>query len=302
MKPAGQFLRGACLGTGVVLVLAGMMAAYWWFYRMAPLRRVLDPAWCASHSKRAYWEEIQNAIHRSGWFHDCGFIVGAYGDKTWMEWLVARLKPGSTLNGCFGAPPAHADQALRAICNQDAGTSADAWIAWWKTNQAKSQEEWVAEGFRQRGVEITLPPASEQIPRLLALLAPGNAGRTDATPWHLKHNAFRCLRDSNFDPVAFALSNPTRSPEVEKGLREYSNRERQSAGTDHVSPLAFEKKTMTANDPLPAIVSPPYPVLIPAAVFTLLLLGAGLMIGGIGSRIPGWADGRRGTDQGTLPN
>ena len=107
---------------------------------------------------------------------------------------MARVKPGTGM-GCSGVP-CHSSRAMRDITNQDAGETADAWLAWWKQNRSKSQEEWIADGFRQRGFEVDVPPKPEQFPILLGLLGHAETNAPAAIPRQMKYNAFRCLRDS----------------------------------------------------------------------------------------------------------
>ena len=54
------------------------------------------------------------------------------------------------------------------------------------------------------------------------------AGRVQ--PKHLYHNACRCLRDSRFDPVKFALEEQI-TPEVKAGLLYYSRRQSNARNT-----------------------------------------------------------------------
>jgi hypothetical protein len=58
----------------------------------------------------------------------------------------------------------------------------------------------------------------------------------------MNYNAFRCLRDSGFEPVAYALSNRMVSAEIERGLLEYARMERQGAAARSVGIRLFGKK------------------------------------------------------------
>ena len=99
----------------LLLLGLGMFCGYWWFYKLAPARRTLDPEWHASHSQREYWREVQKGIHRGMWLHDDGFAVGMYGDKAWAEWIMAHVKPGeawdvSVANRVTRPPPCGTSQ------------------------------------------------------------------------------------------------------------------------------------------------------------------------------------------------
>ena len=76
---------------GTLLVVAGVLASYWWFYRLAPSRRTLDPQWYGSHSFQEYWKEVQSGIRRGEWNHDDAWTVGMYGDETWAKRIMANV-------------------------------------------------------------------------------------------------------------------------------------------------------------------------------------------------------------------
>jgi hypothetical protein len=69
-----QHGRGLLRVLAVLLIGTGGFCGYWWFYKFAPSCRTLDPKWCAAHSQREYWREVQKGIHRGRWSHDDGFI------------------------------------------------------------------------------------------------------------------------------------------------------------------------------------------------------------------------------------
>ena len=109
----------------------------------------------------------------------------------------------------------HSALSMQYITNQDVGQDADPWLDWWAKNKSKSQLEWIADGFAQCGIKVSVPPTVEQVPTLLAIL--GNAGTTRAdSPKPLSYNAFRCLRDTGFEPIEFAFSHPKVDNEVKR--------------------------------------------------------------------------------------
>lgn len=195
------------------------MASYEWFYRLAPFRNIVSPRWCAEHSRQEYWREAQKAIHRGAWFHDAGFVIGIHGDKSWAEWIMNRVEPGTSMD-CMG-PLCHSADAMRFIANQDVGDDADRWIEWWRQNRSKSQANWVGDGFRLAGIRVQSPPSADDAVALLEVLGAPETEAPAPLPHYLKFNAFRCLRDSEFEPVAFAIAEQSLSSDVKRGLTEY---------------------------------------------------------------------------------
>jgi len=226
MKWLWQRRRMFCGMVGVVLVLAGLTGTYWWFYKVAPVRRTMDPQWVLSHSQLEYWQQVQAGIHRGTWLHDDGFTVGHYGDKAWAEWIINHIRPDVEMEGCSGAPLMHSATSMRYITNQDAGGNADGWLDWWQQNGQKSQVQWIAEGFRPYGFVPDVAPKPEQIEALLELLGRPDDDESPDRLDHVQYNEFRWLRDSGFEPVAFALSDYTASDRLKPGLLEYAKYQR----------------------------------------------------------------------------
>lgn len=269
--------RGINRVLAVLLICIGGFSGYWWLYKLSPSRRTLDPEWCASHSQRAYWCEVQKGIRRGIWCHDDSFIVGMYGDKSLAEWIMAHVKPGTTM-GCTGSL-SHSAHSMRHITNQDVGEGAGEWIAWWAKNRSKSQHEWIADGFRKRGFVIDVPPTAEQTPVLLSMLGNRGIGELPEPPSETKYNAFRCLRDSGFEPVAFALSNRNVSAEIESGLLEYAKQQHDWPLSGGVGILSFgEKEDELESNRSPAIQDGLARIATDAFVFGLPLFGIVLLV------------------------
>lgn len=189
----------------------------------------------------------------------------------------AHVKPGTTMD-CFGAL-CHSASSMQYISNQDVGGDADAWLAWWAENRSKSQEAWITDGFRTRGFEIDVPPTAGQIPVLLEVLGNTETNELTAIPVEMKHNAFRCLRDSGFEPVAYALSNRSDSAEVERGLKEYARRERQWPSSSGVGVLPFGTKIDDWNGmQLPTMLTTRFQITAHALVFGPVLIGLAMLI------------------------
>jgi hypothetical protein len=266
---------------GVLLLLAGGYAAYWWIYKLGPARHTLDPQWISRHSEREYWREVQTGIYRGMWLHDDGDVVGMFGNKAWAEWIMAHVKPGTGM-GCLGGDPCHSATAMRFITNQDAGEDANGWLGWWEKNKSKSQETWIADGFAQRGFKIDVPPTPNQTATILTLLGNSDTNKLTAIPEHLNYNAFRCLRDVGFDPVAFALSNHAASADVQRGLLEFAKRQRFWPASTGLGALPFAKHNQGSDDldykHLPAMLSLRFQIVANTLVIMPLILGAALVL------------------------
>lgn len=262
---------------GVVLVVAGLFFAYWWFYKLAPCRRHFDPQWCSNHSEAQYWQEVQSSIHRGMWSHDDGFTVGYYGDKVWAKWIMDHLKPGNGMN-CM-SNLCHSSYSMRLITNQDIGDEATPWLDWWKKNESKSQEEWIADGFSLHGLHVDVPPTAEQTGALLAILGNSEGNKSTSIPEHLRYNAFRWLRDSGFEPIDFAVSNHPHSEEISNGLKKYGKFQRRWPSALKIGVLSFGK---TPYDPeeyaLPRLLESEFQAKAYALIFLPLAVGIVLVL------------------------
>lgn len=265
--------RAVCRGIAALLLLTGLFCGYWWFYKLAPAKRTGNSEWCESHSEQEYWREVQKGIHRGMWRHDDGFAVGKYGDKSWAEWIMAHVRRGESM-GCFGRL-SHSAHAMRYITNQDVGYDADSWHDWWAKNKSKSQNEWIGDGFRQQGFEIDVPPSSDQMPALLGLLADSDADESAEIPDYIYYNAFRCLRESDFDPVGYAISDRPFPADVERGLLEYARLQRAWIPTSGVGNLSFGRNDHEDKGAyfVVAMLEPEYQFVAYSLVFVPLLLG-----------------------------
>jgi hypothetical protein len=189
--------KAARLGGAVLLLASGLMA-FAWFVWLEPVKRVYSPSWWERHSKRAYWEEAQESVARVGVTHDVGIDMGRWGDKTWAIWIIHHIKPGQDIMGCEAS---HLGEALADITNHQLKPDADIWLGWWKTNQDKTQVEWIREGFVERGLILQEPLTTNNIIDLLKLAnlatnSPVYINTPDYLRGSLHMNAFRWLRDS----------------------------------------------------------------------------------------------------------
>jgi hypothetical protein len=242
--------------TGLLLILTSLIAAYWWFYKLAPLVHVADPRWVDVHSEKARWLEEQKDYKRTGRYPDLFFIgdrIGYYGDKVWFLWLVDKAaKDKFRVCGCTMT-------ALALMSNQDTNS----WVEWLKTNRTRTQEEWIQDGFSKYGVSVHFPPSTNDVEPLLKIIGgktwnflvggPQGTNAPDAIPSYVQYNAFRWLRDSGFNPVSFAVSNATAvAPNnLTVALIRYSQWEGRFPPRNGLGVLSFGAKPETM--PLPMI-------------------------------------------------
>lgn len=182
-------------------MLAVFVIAFIWFIWIAPLKHIYSRTWNREHSKLRYWEEAQKSVHRIGITHDVGIEIGYWGGKDWVVWIMQHIKPGQVIDGCEAS---HLGESLAAMTNQQLEPKAEVWLAWWTTNQNKSQLEWIKAGFADKGIFLQQPLTTNNIFALLKLSRlDTNSPVIANTPRHLRsslrYNAFRWLRDSNFD-------------------------------------------------------------------------------------------------------
>lgn len=238
------FLRRAC---GCLLIGAGVFVAYWWSYKLAPMRHLADPEWRAAHSAPARWQEEQKKYSRLSASPDlcfAGDMIGYYGEKHWCLWLIEKLHGGGSFRVCGCT-----ETALMQMANQEAKS----WKDWADAHRDKTQEEWIREGFAQRGVIVHLPPQPEDTVPLLQVLGhktwntlwggPQGTNAPEAFPTYFQYNAFRWLRDSGFDQTTFAVSNaPALTSDVVRiGLMQYTKWYAAYPRHDGIGILAFGK-------------------------------------------------------------
>lgn len=212
--------------SAAALIAIGAGVFVLWHCWVMPDARRGDHRWAHRFTTDGYWEYVQQHIRRYGWGHDDFGDVGMWGGKDWAIWIMARAEAGQNISDCGRI--GHKDEALKWITCQDPsggkpwGTEGD-WIGWWRSNHSKSQIEWIRDGLASYGAPVHIPPSDADRPDLLALLGNTETNEPTALPHFVKYNAFRWLRDSGFDPVAFALSNAAESTpaDVIRGLSEF---------------------------------------------------------------------------------
>lgn len=240
MKWIQRHWRAIVRTIAVLLIVVSVYESYFWFYLLGPWKRHLDSNWCRQHSTEAYWDEVKAGIQRLGWAHDDGWLAGRHGDADFMAWAIAHTHPGDDIVSCSAG---HRHSGFCKITNQNPGEEADAWLEWWEKNKKKSQVEWIRDGFLAQEVTVSIPPVESDTIPLLTLLGKTDEDENESPeiPGYIKYNASRWLRDSDFNPVAFAISNGTDAldKQVKTGLLEYLKFERSHPKKERVGFLSF---------------------------------------------------------------
>ena len=247
---------------GIGLTAIGLAAASVWFLWLVPAFSRFDPQWEVQFTQRGYWTQVQRHIRRFGWTHDDFDVVGRYGDRTWAAWIMQKAEQGEDISDCGNI--GHKDAALQYITCQnpvkeaegrwEKGATEKAWLAWWKENKDRTQEQWIQDGLARYGVPVHAPSGQMEYEPLLALLGNTNTNRLAGVPHYapryVKYNAFRWLRDSGFDPLTFAVSNLTSAtPEiVQRGLFAYSKNATLHPKLDGAGILLFGKQAIDGDD------------------------------------------------------
>lgn len=231
--------------SAIALIGIGVTVAAGWFLWLIPKINRQDPLWEERFSAKSKWEQVQKAIRRYGWNHDDFFNVGRYGDKSWAQWIIAKAVAGEEIATCGSV--GHKDEALKFITCQDPAPEMNynteaQWISWWNTHKDKSQIQWIQSGLSNFGAKLNLSSTSLDAEPLLRLLGNKSTNLTQKIPAYVKYNAFRWLRDSDFDIIAYAISNITAetSETVRIGAVEYGKLEKLFPKRDQIGVLPLK--------------------------------------------------------------
>ena len=264
---------------GVFLLLLACALAYFWFVWITPFKHIYSGAWNRDHSNYGRWIEDQKSIHRIGVTHDAGIEMGYWGGKEWTSWIMKHIKPGQEILDCDAS---HLAGALADMTNQQLGYQADPWLAWWTTNQNKSQLEWIRAGFASKGIVLQQPLTTNNILALLKLsqLSTNSPVVTSTLLYlrsSLRFNAFRWLRDSGIWPKEFDLKNIPEEDrsQITSALIDYS----EWFGTHWNDPgkLPINGNTLDYNMPDAIFESPPYRWTLYSIIVVLALGGCFLL-------------------------
>ena len=223
------------------------------------------------------------------------------GDKSWYLRALDQIKHRDGLS-CSGG---HMDDALSGLTNHEFGNGPEMIEEaeeWWEKHKDQTQEEWVREGFAVKSIHINMPPLREDWPKLLNVLGKKSSSsisnRLDGTlayeyDGYLRYNAYRTLRDAEFDPVNYAIEAQGRvldSEEIE-GLRQFQLFSGQFA-TPATGTLSFAKPGYWALDNMglrpPKVVTESFRFGVTAVSLGIALFGSVLvLIGRRGSEMSG---------------
>lgn len=274
---------------GLLLLIAGLLAAYWWFYRLGPVRKIVDPIWLAEHSEVARWKEEQKDYRRMGSSPDLCFRgdrIGFYGDRKWFLWLADQL--GHTDFRSCGCTK----YALALMANRHV----DAWRQWAETNRSRSQEEWIRDGFSAFGLTVHLPPVADDTLPLLRLLGrpcwnflwagPQGTNAPEAIPSFAQYNAYRWLRDSGFELGKFMATNGTlfAHSDIASGLVGYSRWMAAYPGEQGLGVLALRSTKSDDWGGRPLLTAPWFVVAVNGGIVLMMLGGLLLLVRAIRSR------------------
>ena len=284
MKRGKRHTRFVLTGVGILLVASGLLVAYWWHYRLAPMRRLADPSWLAAHSESARWKEEQKDYRRMGSSPDLCFRgdrIGYYGDKQWFLWLEEQIRNPESFRHCGCT-----EFALALMANRYDSS----WEQWADANRGRSQEEWIRDGFLDFGATVHLPPTPDDTLLLLRLLSrkswnvlwAGSQGTNapNAVPNYIQYNAYRWLRDSGFDPSEFDSSNPiSTEADITQGLVRYSQWKTAFPGNDMLGVLAFGRSSASSSDAdVRPIIAKSWIVLGVDALIAVCILGGAVLV------------------------
>lgn len=181
---------------------------------MRGMREKIDPA-----DMRACCHRVVSRMPWAG--HDCYITLSSIGDETSVPILIKALSwaPEEKLRVCTWG---HCVEALCAITNQNPGNTDEAWRQWYEQNRGKTRLEWIADGCRAHGLELTAEASEENVRALLAVL-----GKNDYTeyakPEFDSPNVRVLLESYSTEPVERVLKDSLKdgSSEQKRGALRY---------------------------------------------------------------------------------
>ena len=122
-------------------------------------------------------EALHDALRTLPNLHDAYLDLAEIADPSSIQVLLLRLcvdypepKP---LPSRWGGDCAqdHLTEVLRTVTNQDAGMWCSEWRGWLHAHGMKSWNEWIAEGFAQEGVTVSLPLTEQSFRSVVRFMA-----------------------------------------------------------------------------------------------------------------------------------
>jgi outer membrane protein assembly factor BamB len=136
--------------------------------------------------------QLHKVLASAGDPHDVILESGRIGDPSSVPFLIEALAKYGTVprEGRYSAIDTRFAvlDALQEITNHNAGRNAEDWRPWYETNKDKTQQQWIEEGFAERGLPVSDPPDDAFVTALI------RASDPQYQPGYLQTNALRMLR------------------------------------------------------------------------------------------------------------
>jgi len=190
---------------GVAFLLALAAAGYVLVARPVRHLQALDP--------RADPDTVRQACHTViRWFppagHDAYIRLAFVGDETSVPRLIRALRWAPDPDGGWECTWSHCCEALSAITNQAPGYSYKAWRTWYEANKAKPRLEWIADGFRAAGYDVTPGSGEGTVRALLAIAERHEHEKVGDEPWWFGRNARLLLESCDPETVRAVQHQP----------------------------------------------------------------------------------------------
>lgn len=186
MKISFKTIVGRALAGVLVILFLG--PPFIRFYS-APFMNVHNHKWLLEHSEFALWKEYEKLFIDRGMIqHDDFYYLHKYGSKSWAAKLIGSFGPYTQFAMCGGGNHL---RNLTYITNHECENAAE-WIKWWEKNGHLTQEQWILQGFAEKGFEIKKPFTDETALKLFELI--GSKGmKGESCPDYMEFNAVRLL-------------------------------------------------------------------------------------------------------------
>jgi len=113
--------------------------------------------------RRPALKQLHEVLRHQPRAHDAYLAAIEIGDETTIPPLLERLRldygESEPAPGDYGyvCTHVHLVDALRAITNTDQGMFYPRWKAWWAKNQHLTRQQWIFNGFAERGLHPAMP-------------------------------------------------------------------------------------------------------------------------------------------------
>ena len=141
-------------------------------------------------------EERRAILHRfvhTRYLHDAAGMLMSIGDETSVQYLIEALEQFHHVEddseGIICSQMRCLD-AIRFLTSQDVGPNHGEWKTWWESNKDKTREQWVADGFRAKGLPVVTPPDGAYVRALIREMSPERI-EDSGSGWILTGGVFR---------------------------------------------------------------------------------------------------------------